>query len=161
MGCGGPRPLCAAVPTIGALIRKLEDTARATFLELFFDVVFIFALRALAQLLLNKLTWYGAYQTLVLLTAIVYVWATTARVTERLNPQRPPVQLLVIATMVGALVGSAAAPQAFGKTGLIFAITYLAIQIGRTLFLIVLLRGEEEQHVAQRAMIWYAATGVP
>src|SRR5258705_2267897 len=91
----------------GDLIRKLEETARATFLELFFDVVFIFALRALAQLLLNKLTWSGAYQALVLLMAIVFVWATTARVTERLNPQRPPVQLLVIATMVGALVRSA------------------------------------------------------
>src|SRR5258707_100004 len=145
----------------GDLYRKLEDTARATFLELFFDVVFIFALRALAQQLLNKLTWSGAYQTRVLLMAVVFVWALTAGVTNRLDPQRPPVQLLVIATMVGALVGSAAVPEAFGKTGLIFAVTYLAIQIGRNVFLIVLLRGQEMQHVAQRSVIWHAATPVP
>jgi low temperature requirement protein LtrA len=143
------------------VVRKLEDTARATFLELFFDVVFIFALRALAQLLLNKLTWFGAYQTLVLLLAIIFVWAITARVTEQLKPQRSPVILLVIATMVGALVGSAALPEAFGKTGLIFAVTSLAIQIGRNVFLIVLLRGQEMQHVAQRSVIWHAATAVP
>ena len=136
----------------GDLIRKLEETARATFLELFFDVVFIFALRALAQLLLNKLTWSGAYQTRVLLMAIVFVWATTTRVTERLDPQRPAVQLLVLATMVGALVGSAALPQAFGKTGLIFAVTYLVIQIGRNVFLAFLLRGQD-RHVSQRSMI--------
>jgi low temperature requirement protein LtrA len=145
----------------GDLFRKLEDSTRATFLELFFDVVFVFALRALTQLLLDKLTWSGAYQTLVLLLAIVFVWATTARVTERLEPQRPPVQLLVLATMVGALVGSAALPEAFGKTGLIFAATYLAIQIGRNLFLMFLLRGQEDRHVPQRSVIWYAATGVP
>ena len=132
----------------GDLIRKLEETARATFLELFFDVVFVFALRALTQLLLNKLTWSGAYQTLVLLLAIIFVWATTTRITGHLNPQRPPVQLLVIATMVGALVGSAALPQAFGKTGLIFAVTYLVVLIGRSVFLVVLLRGQEELHLA-------------
>jgi low temperature requirement protein LtrA len=88
----------------GDLVRRLEDTARATFLELFFDVVFVFvvfvfALRALAQLLLNKLTWSGAYQTLVLMMAIGWVWSLTARVTEWLNPRRPPVILLVISTM--------------------------------------------------------------
>jgi low temperature requirement protein LtrA len=145
----------------GDLVRKLEDTARATYLELFFDVVFVFALRALAQLLLNKLTWFGAYQTLVLLMAIAWVWALTARVTERLNPTRPPVQLMVIGTMVGALVLSAAVPEAFGKTGLIFALTYLAIQIGRSLFLAFLERGQQLQHVAARSVIWHAATGVP
>jgi low temperature requirement protein LtrA len=89
------------------------------------------------------------------------VWSLTARVTEELNPRRPPVQLLVIGTMVGALVLSAAVPEAFGKTGLIFAVTYLAIQIGRSLFLVLLLRGQEVQHVAGRAAIWHAATGVP
>jgi low temperature requirement protein LtrA len=143
------------------LLRKLEDVARASFLELFFDVVFIFALRALAQQLLNNLTWSGAYQALVLLLAIGWVWAITARITGPLNPRRPPVQLLIIATMVGALVLSAAIPEAFGKTGLIFAVTYLAIQIGRWLFLVLLLRGQELQHIAGRAAIWNAATGVP
>ncbi|MEV4656593.1 low temperature requirement protein A [Micromonospora sp. NPDC049301] len=143
------------------LLRKLEDIARASLLELFFDVVFVFALRALAQQLLNNLTWSGAFQTLVLLLAIGWVWSLTARVTGLLNPRRLSVQLLVIATMVGALVLSAAVPEAFGKTGLIFAVTYLAIQIGRSLFLVVLLRGQELQLVAGRAAIWHAATGVP
>ncbi|RZU72214.1 low temperature requirement protein LtrA [Micromonospora kangleipakensis] len=143
------------------LLRKLEDVARASFLELFFDVVFVFALRALAQQLFNNLTWSGAFRTLVLLLAIGWVWSLTARVTGQLNPRRPSVQLLVLATMVGALVLSAAVPEAFGKTGLIFAVTYLAIQIGRDLFLVVLLRGQELQHVAGRATIWHAATGVP
>ncbi|MEU8301290.1 low temperature requirement protein A [Micromonospora sp. NPDC048909] len=143
------------------LFRKLEDTARASFLELFFDVVLIFALRALAQQLLNNLTWSGAYQALVMLLTIGWVWSRTAAATAQLDPRRAPVQLLVIATMVGALVLSAAIPEAFGKTGLIFAVTFLVIQVGRSLFLVVLLRGHELQHAAGRAAIWHAATGVP
>ncbi|MFC8618825.1 low temperature requirement protein A [Micromonospora purpureochromogenes] len=142
------------------LLRKLENVARASLLELFFDVVFVFALRALAQQLLDNLTWSGAFQTLVLLLALGEVWSLTARVTGELNPRRPPVQVLVLATMVGALVLSAAVPEAFGKTGLIFAVTYLVIQVGRSLFLVVLLRGYELQHVAGRGAIWHAATGV-
>ncbi|WP_446218528.1 low temperature requirement protein A [Micromonospora sp. IBHARD004] len=143
------------------VFRKLEDVARASLLELFFDVVFVFALRALAQQLLNNLTWSGAFQALVLLLAIGEVWSLTARATGQLNPRRPPIQVLVLATMLGALVLSAAVPEAFGKTGLIFAVTYLAIQIGRSLFLALLLRGQELQHVAARAVIWHAATAVP
>src|SRR5215813_10846194 len=137
----------------GDLVRRLETTTRATFLELFFDVAFVFALRALAQLLFSKLTWSGAYQTLVLMLAIGWIWSLTARVTEVLEPGRTPVLLLVLATMLGALVLSAAVPEAFGKTGLVFAGTYLAVQIGRNLWVAILLRHqeEEERHVPQRS----------
>jgi low temperature requirement protein LtrA len=145
----------------GDLARRLETTARATFLELFFDVAFVFALRALAQLLFSKLTWSGAYQTLVLLFAIGWIWSLTARVTQVLDPGRTPVLLLVLATMVGALVLSAAVPEAFGKTGLVFAGTYLAVQIGRNLWVAILLRDQEGRHVPQRSLIWHAVTGVP
>jgi low temperature requirement protein LtrA len=145
----------------GELARRLETTTRATFLELFFDVAFVFALRALAQLLLNNLTWSGLYQTLVLMLAIGWIWSLTARVTEALDPGRTPVLLLVLATMVGALVLSAAVPEAFGKTGPIFAGTYLAIQIGRNLWVAILLRHQEGRHVPQRSLIWHAVTGVP
>jgi low temperature requirement protein LtrA len=143
------------------LVRRFGETARTTFLELFFDVVFVFALRALSQLLIGKLNWAGAFQTLLLLLAIGWVWALTARITDWLNPRRPSVRLLVLATMVGALVLSATIPQAFGKTGLIFATTFLIIQLGRNLFLLVPLRGQEARHASERALIWHAAATVP
>src|SRR5262245_41294056 len=145
----------------GDLVRRLETTARATFLELFFDVAFVFALRALAQLLLHKLTWSGAYQTLVLLLAIGWIWSLTARVTQVLAPGRTSVVLLVLASMVGALVLSAAVPEAFGKTGLVFAATYLTTQVGRNLWVAILLRHQELRHVPQRSLFWHAVTGVP
>jgi low temperature requirement protein LtrA len=145
----------------GDLVRRLQTTAGATFLELFFDVAFVFALRALAQLLFNKLTWSGAYQTLVVMFAIGWVWSLTVRVTDVLDPGRTPVLLLVLATMLGALVLSAAIPEAFGKTGLVFAGAYLAIQIGRNFWVVILLRHQEARHGVQHSLIWHAANAVP
>ena len=147
------------MPT-GELVRKVEDTGRATFLELFFDVAFVFALRSLSLLLFDKLNWAGAAQTLVLLMAVGAVWSLTARVTDQLDPQRPPVQLMVILTMLGSVVLAAATHTAFGKTGLIFAIVYLAIGIGRNVFLLFLLHGHAMQSLARRALIWMVPLGV-
>jgi low temperature requirement protein LtrA len=141
------------------LVRKLEKQ-RATFLELFFDVAFVFALRSLSILLLNELTWTGAFQTLVLLLAVGAIWSLTARVTDQLKPERPAVQLMIISTMLGSVVLAAATGEAFGRTGLIFAVVYLAIQIGRNLFLLFLLRGHQLRELPRRALIWQIAVGV-
>lgn len=70
---------------VGELVRRLEESAQTTFPELFFDVVFVFALRALAQVLIKNLA-IGAYRTLVLTLAIGWMRALTARITSRFNP---------------------------------------------------------------------------
>ena len=64
--------------TAATLLRGPGDPGRATFLELFFDLVFVFALFRLSQGLLERLTWSGASQTLVLLLAVWWVWGNTA-----------------------------------------------------------------------------------
>jgi hypothetical protein len=55
--------------------------------------------------LLQNLSWSGVFQTLVLLLALWAVWANTAGLTDRLDPQQPLIQLLVIATMFATLIG--------------------------------------------------------
>ena len=70
------------------LLRRPEEP-RATFLELFFDLVFVFALFQLSQGLLEHLSWSGAFQTLVLLLAVWWVWVQTAWLTDRFDPQQP------------------------------------------------------------------------
>jgi low temperature requirement protein LtrA len=143
------------------LLRRPEDPQRATFLELFFDLAFVFALFQLSRGLIQHLAWSGAFQTLVLLLAVWWVWSSTAGLTDRLDPRRPAVQLLVIATMVGSLVVTAALPEAFGPQGLVFAGAYVAIQIGRQLFVLIALRGHELQRTAGRVVFWYGMSAVP
>ncbi|TDC39766.1 low temperature requirement protein A [Micromonospora sp. 15K316] len=143
------------------LVRKAGDPQRATFLELFFDLVFVLALTQLSRGLTEDLGWSGAFRTLVLLGAMWWIWSSTAWLTDRTDPQRPLIQTLVIATMVGGLVMAAAVPEAYGDTGLIFAGAYVAIQLGRGLVLIVFLRGHELQRIGVRGLFWYGLSALP
>ena len=54
--------------------RKYEVTP----LELFFDLVFAFAISQLSEHLWTHLTWRGAAETLVMLLAVVAAWFTTS-----------------------------------------------------------------------------------
>jgi low temperature requirement protein LtrA len=143
--------------TTKAPLRRPETPARATFLELFFDLAFVFGLLQLSHNLTQHLHWSGAFQTLVLLLALWRVWLVTVWITDRLNPEeldpkRLVLQLLVMVTLLGSLILATALPRAFGKDGVIFASVYVAIQSGRYLFLLFFLRGTEIQRVAVRAL---------
>ncbi|MBQ0901616.1 low temperature requirement protein A [Micromonospora sp. U21] len=142
------------------LLRRPEEP-RATYLELFFDLVFVFVLARLSQELLEDLSWSSAFQTLVLLLALCAIWANTARFTDRLDPQQPLIQLLVIATMFSTLLMAAAAPEAFGEQGLVFAGLYVATQVGRNAGGVLLLRGHKGQRVFARQLFWFGVSAVP
>ncbi|TDC35951.1 low temperature requirement protein A [Micromonospora sp. 15K316] len=143
-----------------ALLRRPEEP-RAAFLELFFDLVFVFTLAALAAGLARNLSWRGAFHTLVLLLALWLVWTATSGLTDRLDPQHPVVQLLVLATMFGTLVMAAAAPKAFDGRGFFFAGTWIATQIGPALLVVVLLRGHEASRAFVRVLFWHCVAAVP
>ncbi|MFC0506613.1 low temperature requirement protein A [Micromonospora costi] len=143
-----------------ALLRRPEDP-RATFLELFFDLVFVFALAALSAGLSADLSGRGAFQTLVLLFALWSVWTSTAGLTDRLDPQQPVVQLLVLATMFGTLLMAAVTPEAFGEQGLFFAVTFVTTQIGRTVLAMLMLRGHAAWRAFARLLFWHCLAAVP
>ncbi|WP_233257908.1 low temperature requirement protein A [Micromonospora sp. S4605] len=145
---------------VGRLLREPEEQ-RATFLDLFFDLVFVFALFRLSHGLLNHLNWTGAFQALVLLLAVWWVWTQTAGIGDRFDPRRPAIQLLVIGCMFGSMVLAAAAPGAFGEHGLVFAGAYVAVQVGRSLFLVIVTRGDERQRTEMRVLFWYGVSAVP
>lgn len=107
---------------------------RVSYLELFFDLVFVFAITQLSHHLLHALTPLGLIETLVLFVAVWWAWIDTTWVTNWLDPEKKPVRLMLLALMLVGLVLSAALPQAFHERGLIFACAYAAFQIGRSAF---------------------------
>jgi low temperature requirement protein LtrA len=138
-----------------------EPEPRATFLDLFFDLVFVFAIFRLSQGLLEHLNGTGALQTLVLVFAVWFVWTQTAAVTDRFDPQRQAIQLMVIGCMFGSFVLAAAVPGAFGARGLLFASAYVAVQVGRSLYLVAVTRGDQRQRTEVRQLFWFAVSAVP
>jgi len=138
------------------------EEQRATSLELFYDLVFVFAITQVSHLLLEHLTWAGAGQALLVLLVVWWSWNYTTWVTNELDPESLSVRLLMIALMLATLLMAIAIPQAFGEHALLFVGSYVAIQVGRHTFLTFAAAepGTIERERAGRILTWFVAAGV-
>jgi low temperature requirement protein LtrA len=141
------------------LLRERAGAVRVTNVELFFDLVYVFAVTQLSHHLLHRPTLAGALQTAVLLAMIWLPWAYTAWVTNWLDPERIPVRLLLIALALVSLAMSAALPTAFGRWGLVVGGAYALMQIGRSIFTVIVLRGQPLRANFQRILAWCVVSG--
>jgi low temperature requirement protein LtrA len=139
----------------GSPLRTRSGAERVTNIELFFDLVYVFAITQLSHYLLAHPTWEESGQAALLLAAVWLAWVYTTAVTNYLDPERIPVRLLLLALMLVSLVLSAAIPTAFGAGGLAVAGAYALIQLGRTAFVLVALRGQPLQRQFQRLLVWH------
>jgi len=121
----------------GALFRQIvpNQHSRVTYAELFFDLVFVFAVTQISHTLLAHFTPLGALQVTLLFLAVWWVWVYTSWITNWLNPEKTPVRLLLFAMTLGGLVLSTSIPSAFDGRGLWFAAAYASMQVGKTIFL--------------------------
>lgn len=115
-------------------VKGSHNEHKVSFSELFFDLVFVYAITQTSHLLIHHFTPHGVYQGLLILLAVWWVWVFTTWVTNWLDPERIPVRLLLFALMLLGMILSIAIPEAFGRHGLLFALTYVGMQLGRTLF---------------------------
>jgi low temperature requirement protein LtrA len=143
----------------GRLLRRRRGAERVTNVELYFDLVYVFAVTQLSRHLLARPTITGALQSALLLAMVWLVWAYTTWVTNWLDPERIPVRLLLIALALAALVMWAALPEAFGTRGLIIGAGYAVTQIGRSIFAVVTLRGGPLERNFQRILVWCLVSG--
>jgi low temperature requirement protein LtrA len=133
--------------------------------ELFFDLVFVFAVTQLSHHLLDHLTLGGAAQTLLLLLVVWSAWITTTWVTNWLNPDVLPVRLMLVGVMLASLFMSVAIPEAFGDRALTFAIAIVAIHVGRAGFAFIALRVSPARihpltGTFQRTLSWHLFAGM-
>ncbi len=132
---------------------------RVTNIELFFDLVYVFAVTQLSHYVHGHPTLVGALQAALLLAMVWLVWAYTTWVTNWLDPEQIPVRLMLIALMLVSLVMSAALPFAFGKTGWVIGCGYAVMQIGRSGFAVWALRGEALRRNFERILVWCCVSG--
>src|SRR3954465_14569570 len=119
-----------------ASLRREEGIEqRTTSLELFYDLVFVFAVTQVSHLLLGHLSWDGAGRAAFVLLVVWWSWNYTTWVTNELDPDSVIVRLLLIGLMLASLLMAIAIPHAFGDDALLFAASYVAIQVGRHTFL--------------------------
>jgi low temperature requirement protein LtrA len=134
--------------------RDRSGGQRVTNIELFFDLVYVFAVTQLSHYLLHHATVTGALQAGLLLAMVWLVWSYTTWVTNWLDPDLMAVRLLLVALMLISLAMSASLPRAFEGLGLWIGGAYAVQQVGRTVFMVIALRGHPLEANFQRILAW-------
>ena len=129
-------------------------------LELFFDLVYVFAIGQLSHHLLEHVDLRTGAETVILTLAVVYAWYMTAWGANWLEPDRLPVRLLLVGLMFASLLMSVAIGDAFDDRAWLFVTGYLLLQLGRSAFLLVALRGRPQGEHFVNDLVWELLTGV-
>jgi len=142
--------------------RKDGEEARVDFSELFFDLVFVFAITQISHYLLHHLSVDGLINTVILLFAVWLVWVYTIWATNWFDPRRWPVRMMLFALMLGGLFLSTSAPEAFGERAEVFAFAYVAVQVGRSIFMVWATRHHDRANYLGflRFCCWFAFSGI-
>lgn len=111
-----------------------ERSYEVTPLELFFDLVFVFAVSQLSEHLSAHPSWRGAAETLVLLRAVFVVWFSTSWSATIIPAVEARTRWLVLGVMLVSLFMNASVTRAFTTSGWAFVVPLLVVQLGRTLW---------------------------
>jgi low temperature requirement protein LtrA len=131
-----PGEISASVIPDIRFVRSRAGEQRATYFELFFDLVYVFAVTQLSHQLLADLTWAGAAEAAFLLCAVYWAWNYTTWMTNWFDPEVAAVRLVLVLVMLASLLMAVSIPEAFGDHGLLFAASYCALQVGRNAFVV-------------------------
>lgn len=143
-----------------------SEADRVTFLELFFDLVFVLAITQISHTLVYSIekgrALDGGAQAAVILFAVWWVWVYTAWVTNWLDPNKPAVRWMLIVLMVLGLLMTTSIPEAFGDRALLFASAYVLMQIGRGVFTVLaMVRFMPDNALnVTRLTIWFVSSAV-
>ena len=107
--------------------RRAEQ--RVTPLELFFDLVFVFAFTQVTTILSDDPTWGGLGHGLLILAALWWAWAANAWLTNTVDPGEGAVWGAMLVAMAAMFVAALAVPDALGRHGVVFGVAFLIVNV--------------------------------
>jgi low temperature requirement protein LtrA len=102
---------------------------QVTPLELFFDLVFVFAITQVTSLLAHDPTWGGVLRGLLVLAALWWAWSVYAWLTSATDVDEGGVRLTMLAAMCAMFCAALAVPTAFGEHAVLFGVAYLLVRL--------------------------------
>jgi low temperature requirement protein LtrA len=111
--------------------RELEDLDehQVTPLELFFDLVFVFAITQVTIMLADNPTWSGVFRGMLVLAALWWAWSVYAWLTSAMDVDEGGVRLAMLASMAAMFGVALAVPGAFGDDAVMFGVAYLLVRL--------------------------------
>ena len=126
-------------------------------LELFFDLVFVFALTQVTALMSDDPTWRGLGHGMLVLAALWWAWGAYAWLTDEIDADEDLPRLAVFTSMTAMLIAALAVPNAFGDDGVIFGCAYFVVRVMH-----IVLFAQATPHLSVRdASFRLARTAIP
>jgi low temperature requirement protein LtrA len=148
--------------SIGAAADQLERPAeaeqRVTPLELFFDLVFVFAITQVTAFVSAAPTWTRLLEALALIAVLWWAWESYAWLGNTAASDEGTIRVVLLAAMGAMLVVSLAVPRAFGGDGLVFGVAYFAV---RALHLGAYAVVSRDEPALRRVVVRLASTSMP
>jgi low temperature requirement protein LtrA len=124
--------------------QHVEREQRVTPLELFFDLVFVFAFTQVTTVLSDDPTWRGLGHGLLILAALWWAWASYAWLTNTVDPGVGAVWGAMLVSMAAMFVAALAVPEAFGRHGVVFGVAFLIVNVMHLTLYALAARGDRE-----------------
>src|SRR4051794_12329504 len=100
-------------PALVAHLHGTDDSHRVTTLELFFDLVFVFAITQVTTLMAADPTWRGAWRGLLILALLWWAWCSYAWLGNQAKADEGLIRVALIVTMGAMFVVALAIPESF------------------------------------------------
>ena len=122
-----PEPLLAV--SVARVSEVEGDERRVTPLELFFDLVFVFALTQVTSLMAEEPTWLVLLRGMAVLTVLWWAWVAYVWIGTTTDAEDGVTRFVLLVAMAAMFVTALAAPQAFGRYGVLFGISYFVVRL--------------------------------
>jgi low temperature requirement protein LtrA len=129
--------------------RHVETEQRVKPLELFFDLVFVFAFTQVTAMMSDAGTWAGLGRGMLLLAALWWCWGAYAWLTNAIDPDEGSTRLVMFAAMGAILLAALAVPGAFGDDDLLFAVAYF---VARAMHIVLFAEASDSVDIRQAAI---------
>jgi low temperature requirement protein LtrA len=123
---------------------RLGEEERVKPLELYFDLIFVFAVTQVTGLIVADPTWAGLVRGLLVLGVLWWAWTAYAWLTNTIDPDEGLVRIAMFAAMGAMLVASLAVPDAFGDDALLFACAYAFVRVAHLVLYAIAGWGDRE-----------------
>lgn len=109
-----------------------EEDRKTSYLELFFDLVFVFAITQVTSLILEDTSPAGFARAALVLGLVWWAWSAYAWMTNAIDVDNFVTRLIVLAAMAAAFFMALAVPDAYQDEGVWFAVAYFTVRILNT-----------------------------
>jgi low temperature requirement protein LtrA len=124
--------------------QSAEREQEVTALELFFDLVFVFAITQVSGFVSHDATWTRLLEGLAILAALWFAWESFVWLANTAASDEGAVRVVLLSTMGALLIASLAVPQAFGDDALVFGVAYFVVRLAHIGAYVILSREDPQ-----------------